>query len=171
MSAADDLVRLGREIRRLADREAIVELHHRFGALLDAGDYEHLGEVFVDDAVVEGWDDVPWRGTAQILERLAAINADHAGSHHMITNHRIRVEGDRGWCVAYYRSAHLDVDAPPGPIYKPTHSHEGWYLTELRRTDPGWRFSRLRHVSLTQADPATPSGRAITAEILAFVPL
>jgi hypothetical protein len=89
----------------------------------------------------------------------------------MISNHRIRVDRDSARCVAHYRSAHLDANAEPGPIYKVTHSHEGWYLTELRRADDGWRFARLKHVSLTTADSATPTGRAVMAEILAFVPL
>jgi hypothetical protein len=130
-------------------------------------------------------------GSTEVVARLAAINAEHVGGHHMITNHHIVLAGDRARCVAYYRSAHLDLDAKPGPIYygaggegagrsgtaqrgtttyRPTHSHEGWYLSELRRTDPGWRFSRLKHVSLTQADSTTPQGRAVIAEIFAFVP-
>jgi ketosteroid isomerase-like protein len=171
MSGDDDLGRLTTQVQRLADTQAIVELHDRFGAVLDALDYARLRELFAENAVVEGWDDQPWEGTAQITRRLAEINSDHVGSHRMITNHRIRVDGDRARCVAHYRSAHLDADATPGPIYKPTHSHEGWYLTELRRADHGWRFSRLVHVSLTRADSATPEGRATMAEVLAFVPL
>lgn len=158
-------------IQSLADKAAIVELHDRFGALLDASDYEPLVDVFTSDAVVEGWGDEVWKGSAQVAKRLAEINADHVGSHRMITNHRVRVAEDRARCVAHYRSAHLDSDAAPGAIYRPTHSHEGWYLTELRRTDAGWRFSRLKHVSLTRADTSTAEGRAVMAEILAFVAL
>jgi hypothetical protein len=171
MSAADDLVRITAELRRLVDRQAIIQLHDRFGAVLDSFEHDHLGDAFTADAVVEGWDDAPWKGSTQVVARLAAINAEHVGGHHMIANHRIGLEGDRARCVAYYRSAHLDLDATPGPIYKPTHSHEGWYLSELRRTDQGWRFSWLKHVSLTAADSTTPEGRAAVAEIHAFVPI
>ena len=156
-------------IESFADKLAIVELHDRFGALLDASAYEGLVDVFTSDAVVEGWDEKAWEGSAQIAKRLAEINADHRGSHRMITNHRVRVAAGRARCVAHYRSAHLDSDSAAGPIYKPTHSHEGWYLTELRRTETGWRFSRLKHVSLSRADLSTPEGRAVMAEVLAFV--
>ena len=158
-------------IESFANRLAIVELHDRLGALLDASAYARLVDVFTSDAVVEGWDDKAWEGSAQIAKRLAEINADHRGSHRMITNHRVRVGADRARCVAHYRSAHLDSDSAPGPIYKPTHSHEGWYLTELRRTETGWRFSRLKHVSLSRADSSTPGGRAVMAEVLSFVEL
>jgi ketosteroid isomerase-like protein len=158
-------------LRRLIDKEAIIDLYTRFAAALDACEWDALRRLFTEDAVLD-WN-IPaerWEGIDRIIEHVAEMNASHPGSHRMMTNHRVSFEADRARAVALYRSAHLDGPKPgPGEFYGKTHSHEGWYLSELRRTPEGWRFAYLRHETLTKADLGTPEGRKLIGEIADFV--
>jgi len=157
------------DLRRLIDEHGVADVIDRFAASIDARDYEGLTDVLTPDAIVEGWSDAPWAGAGTIKERLREINAGHFGSHRMVTNHRIAVAGDRARCSARYRSTHLDGPQDPGTsTYGSTHSHEGWYLGELSRTQAGWRISRLKHVSLSNAGVTSPEGRAAIDEIHRF---
>lgn len=135
------------EIEYLVDRAAIIDLYSRLAAALDALDMSRLGALFTPDVVVTGWHNEEWAGNAHAVERLAAINAIHLGSHRMVTNHLIEITGDRARATAHFRSAHLDAIPEPGQ-YGTTHTHEGWYRTELVRAAGSWLIARLEHTSL-----------------------
>ena len=158
------------DLRRLIDREAIVDLYARFAAMLDACEWESLRQVFTGDSALQWSPTDRWEGIDRIVVQVRELNAVHTGSHRMMSNHRVAVDGDRARAVALYRSAHLDeTEAAAGDAYRKTHSHEGWYLAELLRTSGGWRFAHLRHESLTSADILTPQGRRLIAEIAQYV--
>ena len=159
------------ELRRLIDKEAVVDLYARFAAALDACEWDALRLLLTQDAVLD-WN-IPaerWEGIDQIVAHVGEMNSGHPGSHRMMSNHRVSFDGDRARAVALYRSAHLEEATPDrGDVYRKTHSHEGWYLGELRRTPDGWRFAYLRHETLTRADLATPEGRKVIGEIAHYV--
>jgi len=158
------------EIRRLVDTNAVTDLYARFAAALDACDWDALRPLFTADAALDWSPGERWEGIDRIVEHVGGMNSVHPGSHRMMANHRITFDGDQARAIALYRSAHLD-DAKPGAadFYRKTHSHEGWYLSELRRTPEGWRFAYLRHETLTRADLGTPEGRKVVADIARFV--
>jgi hypothetical protein len=151
-------------LRQLQDRHAIADLHHRLAACLDASRFDELTEVLTEDVVVEGWSDEPWHGRRLAAEQLAAINAEHLGSHRMLTNERLTLDGDEVRAVWHYRATHLEREAATTG-YGSTHSHEGWYLTRSVRRAAGWRIIALRHVSLADTDPRKDSGRRIAGEV------
>lgn len=160
------------ELRRLVDRDAIVRLHDRLAAVLDAGDYDALAALFTDDGVLEGWSSTPgveglWKGAATIGRRMREISTAHQASHRMMTNHRVQLDGDRARSSVAYRSSHLDRE-PEGPGFRP-HSHEGWYVSELVRAAGGWRFARLRHVRLSEVIVTSPEGRATADDVFRAV--
>ena len=159
------------DLRRLIDKEAIVDLYARYAAALDACEWDVLRRLFTEDAVLD-WNGPAerWEGIDRIIERVAEMNAGHPGSHRMMSNHRVSFDGDSARAIALYRSAHLDESKPgAGETYRKTHSHEGWYLSELRRTPEGWRIAYLRHETLTRADLDTPEGRRVIAEIAHYL--
>jgi len=139
-----------KDVQELRDRSAIIDLYSSFAAALDELDGAALAKLFVIEAVVSGWDDEPWAGRTRSVEKLLEINASHGSSHRMVTNHLIQLDGDRARATALYRSAHLDAAPEPGQ-YGTTHSHEGWYRTELVRSGKGWLIARLEHSTLADS--------------------
>ena len=113
------------DIEYLVDRAAIIDVYSRLAAALDALDVSRLSALFTPDVVVTGWHNEEWA----------------------VTNHLIEIVGDRARATAHYRSAHLDAIPEPGQ-YGTTHTHEGWYRTELVRAAGSWLIARLDHTSL-----------------------
>ena len=150
--------------------EEVADLYTRFAAALDACEWDALRRFFTEDAVLDWAPGERWEGIDRIVAEVAEMNSSHRGSHRMMTNHRVAFDGDRARAIAMYRSAHLgEAKLKAGEVYRETHSHEGWYMGELRRTAQGWRFAYVRHETLTRADLDTPEGRKVIIEIAHFV--
>ena len=154
------------DLQRLVDKDQIIDLYARFAAILDACEWDALRSLFTDDAVLDWSPTERWEGIDRIVEKVGTMNSAHPGSHRMMSNHRVAFDGDSARAIAMYRSAHLDEREPGAEgFYRKTHSHEGWYMSELRRTPEGWRFTHVRHETLTRADLETPEGRRVVAAI------
>jgi ketosteroid isomerase-like protein len=154
----------------LIDKDAIIDLYARFAAALDACEWDALRRLFTEDAVLEWSPTEHWEGIDRIVEHVGEMNSAHPGSHRTMTNHRVALDGDRARAIAMYRSAHLDdVERGSGDVYRKTHSHEGWYMSELRRTPEGWRLAHVKHETLTRADLGTAQGRQVIAAIAHYV--
>ena len=162
---SESIDELRAEVRRLSDRLDITELFHRFAAGMDAQDWSLLESVFADDAVydhtAEHWgkgivEDLQV-GKPEVLRMMKKGVSRHFVSHHVITNHRMRVEGDRARAVTYLTSVHLDDPQKP----KTHEDHGAFYLSELVRTKDGWRIRRIKHTGLWREnmEPAGPVRR------------
>ena len=81
----------------------------------------------------------------------------HFVSHHVITNHRMRIEGDRARAVTYLTSVHLDDPQKP----KAHEDHGAFYLSKLVRTKDGWKLGYIKHIALWREnmEPAGPVTR------------
>lgn len=157
MSELDDL---RTEVRRLSDQLEITDLFHRFAAGMDAQDWALLESVFADDAVFDHTAEHWGKGIVEDLQvgrqeviRMMKIGVSrHFVSHHVITNHRMRVEGDRARAVTYLTSVHLDDPQKP----KAHEDHGAFYLTELTRTKEGWKIRRIKHIGLWRENMEPP---------------
>jgi ketosteroid isomerase-like protein len=147
------------EARSPSDRDQIVELFTELAAALDACEWEAWGRLLTDDVVVHWKQWGPLQGRDVCVQRMSRGREAHASSQRMVSNHRVRVDGLTARAVACYRSAHIS-----GKDRQP-HAHEGWYVAELARDAPGWRFSKLRKVDLDDVLLDEPAGLALTAEI------
>src|SRR5258708_37423754 len=143
-----ELDELRAEVRALRDRAAIQDLFSQFAAGMDAQDWDLLGGVFSNDVVVDHTAEVwgrgrveeLWTGIDHVMERMKAGVSRHFVAQHMITNHRITIDGDRAGAVAYLHSVHLDDPQQP----ERHEDHGAWYLCELKRMPAGWRISRMK---------------------------
>ena len=165
MSEIDDL---RAEVRQLRDRLDITDLFTRFAAGMDAQDWPLLESVFADDAVVdhtaEHWGkgivkDVQ-TGKAEVLPEMKRGVSRHFVSHHVITNHRMRIEGDRARAVTYLTSVHLDDPQKP----KAHEDHGAFYLSELVRAKDGWKIKSIKHTALWREN-MEPQGPVTRAEV------
>jgi hypothetical protein len=149
-------------VRRLSDRAEIIDLFHRFAAGMDGQDWTLLESVFADDAIVDhtathwgrGIVEELQHGRAEVMRVMKQGVSRHFVSHHVITNPRIALHGDRARAVTYLTSVHLDDPQKP----KTHEDHGAWYLSELVRASQGWKIARIKHISLwkTNMDPAGP---------------
>ena len=132
-------------VARAAERLEVIDALNRFGSGVDHNDADFLATAFSDDAVVDfgpcgramGLDFPVLTGSATIVGFLCS-NAENQTTSHVITNGRVRIEGDS----AVLRTL---VDAPHLP--KDDHSRRcqmmNWYDVELVKQSDSWRIRRI----------------------------
>lgn len=151
------------QVRTLMDREAIRDLFITFAAAMDGKDWELLDTVWSDDAVYDrsamtwdGFTEDAWRGRVDIMKQMVEGVSRHFAAHHILTNYRIRIDGDRARAVVYLHSVHLDDPQKP----EEHGDHGAWYLGELIRTTHGWKIRRLAHEPVWYGGVMRPRGPA-----------
>jgi SnoaL-like domain len=116
------------------DRVAIYELIALHGHLMDAGEFDRLGELFTDDFVY----DLELLGYGQLKGALALVEAaevlgDANPLGHHVTNTVVTGEEDDGSVRVRSKGIGIRVDGSTGSVV---------YEDLVRRTDMGWRIAR-----------------------------
>jgi hypothetical protein len=132
----------GAQLQWLLDRACIGDLLVEYARCVDERDFEGLADTFDDEGVLE----LPFASKPKV--ELAATSAEDLGrffaTHHISTNHAIEVDRDRARARAYLQAVHVPDGSEPA-----RHGDVGgWYDCELRRTEAGWRFQRVRLTAL-----------------------
>lgn len=133
MTATDS----GAALRRLEDRNAIVDLVSRLGLWLDEGGADDAGAIFADDVSVQ----TPG-GTASGRDAVVAqATRNHEGmrTQHLMTNVLVDLDGDRATAGANLLATFLLDPSKP----EETLPIGGRYRFEAVRTAAGWRLSRI----------------------------
>lgn len=132
---------LRREVRALRDREEIREVLDSYAFLLDAARWRDIPDaVFTTDAVdhhspAAGAEP---RGRDELARFLETTMSGFAGSHHMMGNSSIRLDGDTAHSRTYAACAHwrTNEDQPrPSDFTVAVAYDDDW-----RRTPQGWRI-------------------------------
>jgi hypothetical protein len=156
-------------LRRLEDRLAIEDLLNDFAHSMDVQDWSLMARLFADDIAVDhsgerfgqGYVEDVWKGHEEVMRQMKAGVSRHFVSHHVLTNYRIAVDGDRAKATCYLHSVHLDDPQRP----EQHDDHGAWYLFELARTTQGWKMRYMKHTSLWNAGNMKPQGPVTKAEI------
>ena len=133
----------GSTATELEDRLAIIEVVSRLSLVLDAKDWDEMGQLFTDTVYhdrtsLTGGEPYTapvaqfvagWRQTLQAMDAV----------HHQITNHVISFDGDEATCTANMMGTHVLANASGDPIW----TVGGRHLYQLKRTPDGWRISGL----------------------------
>ena len=129
------------------DRDELVELMSRYASLPDTQDWDELPRsVFCDEFTVDFSSlgtPVMTIGRDAWCEAMKQAFAGWTATHHVITNHRIAVDGDRATIRTHVRAEHW---APTGvetgaPSYWLV---VGFYDDVAVRTPEGWRLSAVK---------------------------
>jgi SnoaL-like domain len=74
----------------------------------------------------------------KMLELVPKSLGRYAATHHISTNHQIRIAGDQADSRSYLQAVHI--------AGKPTDhwTAGGWYDCRYVRTDQGWKFARVK---------------------------
>ena len=118
------------------DRLDVIELIHRYAALIDFKTYDDTDRVFADDAVANYesmrayvGDDYEPKGPKAIGEWLRKYTGTRTSMHYM-HNHVVELDGKRAKMRNYMHNINSSIG--------------GVYHTEAKRTKDGWRITRLR---------------------------
>ena len=123
-------------VARMADRQAIVDLTIAYTWALDGRRYEELRQVFLPDAVASLGGELA--GVEAIIQRVTAALSPLDDSQHMISNHQVRLDGDRATCRCYLQAQHVRHGVEGGDNFIVA----GRYEDEAVRTPDGWRIAR-----------------------------
>ena len=142
------------DLADLLDRCAIVDVTVDYCTALDTKDFEGLRRVFVPEATAR-LGDTDHDGVDDIIERCRSALHRLDSSQHMVTNHRVVVDGDRATCTCQFQAQHTRASAASGANY----TIAGRYDDDLVCTPEGWRISRrVLTVAWTEGNPAVPRG-------------
>jgi len=118
------------------DRLDVIELIHRYAAMIDFKTYEDAHKVFTDDAVANYesmrayvGDDFEPKGAKAIGEWLRKYTGTRTSMHYM-HNHVVELDGKRATMRNYMHNTNSSIG--------------GVYHTEAKRTKAGWRITSLR---------------------------
>ena len=133
-----------------ADVVAIQQVLYHYAYALDARDYAALDDVFAADAKLHtsgGTLMSPADYKAMCETELAKLD----GTHHMVTNTSVTVEGDLANSRAYFQAQHVKRSLAPDSQFLMA----GWVDDELERRAEGWRIvDRRWHSSWSTGNPA-----------------
>jgi ketosteroid isomerase-like protein len=127
---------LDEQIRWLVDRAQIAELLVHYASCIDARDWTGLQGTYTEDGVMQhGTVSVGREAVPELSEK---ILTGCESSHHLVGDPSIVVEGDTARSHSHYFATHV----AEGTTVR--RQGGGWYDCELRRTDAGWKFTRVR---------------------------
>jgi len=133
-------------IDALIDRAEISDVVLRYATALDSRDWSLYRSIFTDPLTVDfsSWSGDP-EVTLAVDEWVALVRQTLSGfdaTHHLSSNHVIRLSGDAASCVSYMVARHyLVLDGE-----RRMHSIGGHYTNRLVRGADGWKIT---HCTLT----------------------
>ncbi|MGW4119740.1 nuclear transport factor 2 family protein [Nocardia sp. NPDC004711] len=122
------------------DRLDIIATCSLMAWLADHRDWDRLGEVFTQEAVLDytslnGGEPVTLTPT-QIGAAWSQVLGKFDATQHVITNHLVTVDGDTAVCTAYFQATHVLADR----FGAPTWTLGGTYRFDLTRAAGDWRI-------------------------------
>ena len=127
-------------LQEISDRLEIQDLVYKYAAIIDQKRFDHLREVFTEDAHID-YSSVggPVGGRDTIIAFLHQVMGMFASHQHLNANAQIGVDGDTATGrVMCFNPQELTL--PDGK----THIFMVglWYVDEYRRVEEGWRISK-----------------------------
>jgi 3-phenylpropionate/cinnamic acid dioxygenase small subunit len=133
----------------IPDAIAITNLLYRYAELIDAGDYEGIGEHLAHAVITADASDDETSGADAVAAMYHATTRKYEDgtplTKHVITNPIVEIADDglNATCRSYYTVLQKAGDTPLRPIIT------GRYRDEFEKVDGEWRFSR-RHMGIDQ---------------------
>ncbi len=123
-------------VQWLMDRAEIAECLVGYARCIDRRDWAGLQDSYTEDGVMQhGEVSVAREAVPDLSERLLA---GCSSSHHLVGDPSIEVDGDHARTHSHYIATHVSE----GTAVR--RQGGGWYDCELRRTERGWKFTRVK---------------------------
>jgi 3-phenylpropionate/cinnamic acid dioxygenase small subunit len=132
----------------VSDRLELGDLAYAYATALDERDVEGFAALFTRDGhlgVYEPDAEQPLLGyDGADIARAVGLLDDYGETMHVVSNHRVEVDGERASGVVYCRAHHTTVrDGARFDLVMTIRYHDRY-----RRTPAGWRFSHRKIVRL-----------------------
>jgi hypothetical protein len=137
------------------DHREIIDLTVAYCYVLDERRFDDLASIFSADAVAD-YGSVVCHGIDEIVEKVSGSIASMDATQHVVTNHRVTVDGDTARSFCYLQSQHVVRGTPGGELYMIA----GRYEDELVRTAAGWRIEYRRLVRVWSDGNPEVAGRS-----------
>lgn len=149
-------------VQKLWDRQEVSTVMLRFGRGLDVQDWDMYAATLADPFEVDFADLTglpPTITTPKIWTDFARACLERLTVLHRYTNFHINVDGDDASGIFYHISRHRFPNRTGDDHY----TQYGWYENSFRRTDEGWKITKLKHcfqwcdgnpTLIDQTDPA-----------------
>jgi ketosteroid isomerase-like protein len=125
-------------LRAIQDRIEITDVLYRYASTIDSFDHEGLRATMTDDIVARYGNAEPLSGADAVAGWIAEMIAPVVWQHHLLSVYHVDVDGDEAKALVYHTSHQLFEDDPDSAKVL-----VGRYRNELRRTDEGWKISKL----------------------------
>lgn len=122
----------------MADREDIVDLLNLYGFAMDTRRWDLFDRIFTPDVVADYGPTSSWTDRARFKADFGGFHALFDATQHVMTNHLVRVEGDRALAHTYGSWRLVRHAAGDPPVW----DGSGWYDDALVRGAEGWRIAR-----------------------------
>lgn len=143
----------------LEDKHAIEQIYVRYCELVDAKQFDRLGDCFTEDTGHDYTRSLPGITLEGLAPLIASMHwnlgdGSHCGAtHHNVGNFRIQVDVDRARAKVNDYAVHRGIGRHEGALY----SMWGLYDDELVRTKTGWRVARRVYSSILTEGPVVTS--------------
>jgi ketosteroid isomerase-like protein len=135
------------------DRVAITDALYRYASCMDRFDYDGVRSVLADDIVAQYGNNDVLNGIDEVLHYIDEFCVDCQMQHHFLSVYGVDVDGDHAKALVYHTSHQLFERAP-----RIVHVLVGRYHNEMRRTEDGWKISKLLLELCWGERRADPSG-------------
>jgi hypothetical protein len=145
-------------IEEVMHKQEIVELQVRYALAIDSGDYDHLDNVFTEDAV--GVYGRPYVGLEAIKGAMYSGCEYLTSVQHLNGNHWSVITGETAEAGCYLHVVQYLQNTPGGDH----HEMGGEYSDELVLTEGGWRIAkRSIEIKWTKGNPLVRDKRPAEA--------
>lgn len=122
------------------DRTEVIETVHCYASGIDRCDWRLYRSIFADEVV---YDFSSWSGAAaepmasdDWVARVGDTLSLFDSTQHLLSNHRVSIDGEEARCVTYMIALHhLVTDGD-----RQMHAIGGFYTNRLRRSADGWKI-------------------------------
>ena len=122
----------------MADREDIIELLNLYGLAMDTQRWDLFDRIFTEDVDADYGATSHWTDREQFKADFGTFHELFDATQHVMTNHLVRVDGDRAAAHTYGAWRLIRHAAGDPPVWDGT----GYYDDQLVRTPVGWRIAR-----------------------------
>jgi 3-phenylpropionate/cinnamic acid dioxygenase small subunit len=127
-----------RALAAMKDRIEITDVLYRYASTIDSFDLDGLRATLDDDILARYGNAEPLTGGDAVAAWIAEAIAPVVWQHHLLSVYHVEVDGDDAKALVYHTSHQVFEDDPDTAKVL-----VGRYHNELRRTQEGWKISKL----------------------------
>jgi hypothetical protein len=131
------------DLKQLRDRITITDVVNCYATGLDRRDWPLLRSIFTDQIDME-FSSVGMKPGSYVADRWVrnaeVLFAGFGPTQHTLTNHSVKIDGDRAQCVAYMQAEHFIIEDAPA---ENRWTIGGYYELDLVRLPTGWRIKGM----------------------------